>query len=151
MPNIGQLLTNENISIIENGTHKEVIEKLLNLVKNSPNILDFDILKDAIWEREKIVSTGIGLGLAIPHARRDIIKDFVASAVLIKNEVEWKSIDDKPVKFAILIASPLNTHKDYLQLLAQTVLLWKDEYKRKKISEASSPKEIFNFFKEIKF
>jgi PTS system nitrogen regulatory IIA component len=151
MLNIGQLLNIENIGIIDSATHKEVIEKLLSLIKNSPNIIDYNILKDAIWEREKIVSTGIGLGLAIPHARRDIIKDFVASAVLIKNEVEWKSIDDKPVKFAILIASPLNTHKDYLQLLAQTVLMWKDDYKRKKISEASSPKEIFNFFKELNF
>jgi PTS system nitrogen regulatory IIA component len=151
MLNIGQLLNIENIGILDNATHKEVIEKLLSLIKNSPNILDYNILKDAIWEREKIVSTGIGLGLAIPHARRDIIQDFVASAVLIKNEVEWKSIDDKPVKFAILIASPLNTHKDYLQLLAQTVLMWKDDYKRKKISEASSPKEIFNFFKETNF
>jgi nitrogen PTS system EIIA component len=150
MPFINQLLNVDNIAIIENATHKEVIEKLLSLTKESPNILDFDILKDAIWEREKIVSTGIGLGLAIPHARRDIIKDFVASAVLIKKDVEWKSIDDKPVKFAILIASPQNTHKDYLQLLAQTVLLWKDDYKRKKISEASSPKEIFNFLKDLK-
>jgi nitrogen PTS system EIIA component len=150
MPFINQLLNVDNIAIIENATHKEVIEKLLSLTKDSPNILDFDILKDAIWEREKIVSTGIGLGLAIPHARRDIIKDFVASAVLIKKDVEWKSIDDKPVKFAILIASPQNTHKDYLQLLAQTVLLWKDDYKRKKISEASSPKEIFNFLKDLK-
>ena len=151
MPNIGQLLNEENISIIEHATHKEVIEKLLGLLKNSPNIEDMNVLKDAIWEREKIVSTGIGLGLAIPHARRDVIKDFVASAVLIKNEVEWKSIDDKPVKFAILIASPQNTHKDYLQLLAQTVLMWKDETKRKKISESSTPADIYELLKEIKF
>jgi len=151
MPNIGQLLNEENIAIIEHATHKEVIEKLLGLLKNSPNIQDMNVLKDAIWEREKIVSTGIGLGLAIPHARRDVIKDFVASAVLIKNEVEWKSIDDKPVKFAILIASPQNTHKDYLQLLAQTVLMWKDETKRKKISDASTPADIYELLKEIKF
>jgi nitrogen PTS system EIIA component len=150
MPFINQLLSNKNIAILENANHKEVIETLLSLVKGSENIVDFDAFKDAIWEREKIVSTGIGLGLAIPHARKDVIKDFIASAVLVKNDVEWKSIDDKPVRFAILVASPQNTHKEYLQLLAQTVLLWKDDAKRKHILESKSVEEIISFLSDIK-
>jgi PTS system nitrogen regulatory IIA component len=149
MPLINQLLNEDNIVIIDDSNHKDVIEKLLSLVKKSLNITDFETFKDAIWEREKIVSTGIGLGLAIPHARKDVIKDFVASAVLIKSDVEWKSIDDKPVRFAILVASPQNTHKEYLQLLAQTVLLWKDDSKRKRILEAKTSAEIAKFLKEM--
>jgi nitrogen PTS system EIIA component len=149
MPLINQLLNEDNIIIIDDSNHKDVIEKLLSLVKKSSNITDFDVFKEAIWEREKIVSTGIGLGLAIPHARKDVIKDFIASAVLIKSDVEWKSIDDKPVRFAILVASPQNTHKEYLQLLAQTVLLWKDDSKRKRILEAKSSGEIAKFLKDM--
>jgi mannitol/fructose-specific phosphotransferase system IIA component (Ntr-type) len=52
MPLINQLLNEDNIIIINDSNHKEVIEKLLSLVKNSPNITDFDVFKDAIWERE---------------------------------------------------------------------------------------------------
>jgi mannitol/fructose-specific phosphotransferase system IIA component (Ntr-type) len=78
-----------------------------------------------------------------------VIKDFIASAILIKSDVEWKSIDDKPVRFAILVASPQNTHKEYLQLLAQTVLLWKDDSKRKRILEAKTSAEIAKFLKDM--
>lgn len=148
---LNEILSIENIAILDNANHKEVIETLLSLVKKSPKITDFDIFKDAILEREKIISTGIGLGLAIPHARRNVIKDFVGAIVLIRNGVEWKSIDDKDVNLAIMVGSPLDTHKEYLQLLAQTVLLWKDDYKRKKILSSESKETLFNFLKEIKF
>ena len=148
---LNEILDVNNIAIIESGKHKKIIESLLDLVKKSPKITDFDVFKEAIWEREKIISTGIGLGLAIPHARREIIKDFVGAVVLIKKGVEWKSIDDREVNLAILVGSPQNTHKEYLQLLAQTVLLWKDDYKRKKILSSNTKEELFDFLKEIKF
>ncbi len=148
---LSDILEINNVSIVETGKHKEIVENLLDLVKDSPKILDFNALKSAIWEREKIISTGIGLGLAIPHARRDIIKDFTASAILIKKGAEWKSIDDKEVHLAILVGSPLNTHREYLQLLAQTVLLWKDDYNRKKILSSTTKEELLTFLKEIKF
>ncbi|HPO49315.1 MAG TPA: PTS sugar transporter subunit IIA, partial [Spirochaetota bacterium] len=63
---LSDILEINNVSIVETGKHKEIVENLLDLVKDSPKILDFNALKSAIWEREKIISTGIGLGLAIP-------------------------------------------------------------------------------------
>ncbi len=148
---LSEIIEVSNVAVIEASNHKEVIETLLGLVKNSPKITNYEEFREAIWEREKIISTGIGLGLAIPHARRDIIKEFVGAVVLLKKSVPWKSIDDKDVNFAFLVGSPLNSHRDYLQLLAQTVLQWKDESKRRKILTSKSQNELFLTLKELKF
>ena len=106
MVKILDLLNEKNIVVLDSVSYSDAIETLLGLTKPSPNVSDYQSFCKAIKDREAIVSTGIGLGLAVPHARQDSIKDFVASAVLVRNGVEWRSIDDNPVNFAILIGSP---------------------------------------------
>ena len=64
---------------------------------------------------------------------------------------EWNSIDNQPVKFAILIASPQDTHKEYLKILANSVLVWKNEEKRNKILSANTESEIYDALSVIEF
>jgi len=151
MKNITSYLSTDKIAILTNANHDQVINKLLELLKSSTKIQDHKKLKELILERENIISTGIGVGLAIPHARKDIIDDFVVAAVLIKNGCNWNSIDSNPVHFAILIASPQDTHREYLRILAQTVLFWKDIENRKKILNATTPEEIMKELSSIQF
>ena len=148
MIKISELLNLNNIKIINNCTYENTIDALLEMLNKSPQIKDYNKFVGAIKERETIVSTGIGLGLAMPHARKEFVKDFVCSAVLIKNGVEWKSIDDKPVYFAVLIGSSENTHREYLNLLSQIVLLWKNDEKRKQILKSTKPLEILEVFRK---
>ena len=151
MKNMTDILDKKSIAIIETGTHESVITKLLDLIKDTKKISNHSKLAEQIWERENIISTGIGVGLAIPHTRKNIVKNFVASAVLIRQGVEWNSIDNRPVVFAVLIASPQDTHKEYLRILAQTVLLWKDEEKRTLIINSADIDEIYENLKAIEF
>ena len=145
--NFDNLLTLDTIDILDEATHKDVIEKLISMMRGSEKIANIDELRNSIFDREKIISTGIGLGLAIPHARNEFVREFMMSAVLVRGGVEWKSIDDKIVNFIVLVASPTKTHKEYLGILARIVLLWKDDLIRKKILSASNKKEIFDCFK----
>lgn len=147
MIKILDLLNENNIVVSDSKSYNDVIETLLGLVKPSPNIGDYDSFCKAITDREKIVSTGIGLGLAVPHARHNSVKDFVASVILLKNGTEWRSIDDKPVTFAILIGSPDDSHKQYLNLLSQIVLFWKDGRQRERVLAANTPNEILEIMK----
>lgn len=151
LKNMSDILEKSAVAIMEDATHEEVVEKLLDLLKGSENITNHDKFRELIWEREKIISTGIGVGLAIPHARRNIIKNFVSSAVLIKNGCDWNSIDSVPVTFAMLIASPQDTHKEYLRILAQSVLLWKDEDKRTQILNSKSTDDLIAAISTIEF
>ncbi|MBP7553688.1 MAG: PTS sugar transporter subunit IIA [Spirochaetes bacterium] len=149
MTPITELFNTENIKIIEQSSYNETLSILLEILKNSGKIKDFTQFESAIYEREEIISTGIGLGLAIPHARKDFISEFAVSAVIINKGVDWKSIDDKPVKMAVMVASPANTHKEYLNLLSRIVLMWKNIGKRKKILAGRSSQEILEIFKEF--
>lgn len=152
MKNMTDIIEKDAIAIMENVEHKAVIDKLLDLLKNSKMVTNHTKLRELIFERENIISTGIGVGLAIPHTRRNIIKDFVASAVLIRGAgCEWNSIDNQPVNFAILIASPQDTHKEYLKILANSVLVWKNEEKRNKILSAQNETDIYNALSVIEF
>ena len=147
MVKILDLLNEKNIVVLDSASYSEAIGTLLGLVEPSPNVSDYQSFCKAIKDREAIVSTGIGLGLAVPHARQDSIKDFVASAVLVRNGVEWRSIDDNPVNFAILIGSPEDSHKQYLNLLSQIVLFWKKNEEREKILAAQTSGEILEVLK----
>ena len=147
MIKILDLLNEKNIVVLDSASYSDTIETMLGMVKLSPNIGDYPSFCKAITDREKIVSTGIGLGLAVPHARQNSVKDFVAAAVLVKNGVEWRSIDDQPVNFAILIGSPEDSHKQYLNLLSQIVLFWKKSEEREKILAANSAGEILDVLK----
>ncbi|HOF02028.1 MAG TPA: PTS sugar transporter subunit IIA [Spirochaetota bacterium] len=149
MTPITELFNTENIKIVEQSSYDETLSMLLDILKNSEKIKDFEKFKSAIYEREEIISTGIGLGLAIPHARRDFISDFAVSAVIINKGIDWKSIDDKPVKMAVMVASPANSHKEYLNLLSRIVLMWKNTGKRKKIISAQTSEEILDALKDI--
>jgi len=148
--NFDNLLTLNTIDIVDEATHKDVIEKLVSMIKTSGNITNVDEFRNSVYEREKIISTGIGLGLAIPHARNEYVKEFSLAAILVRGGVEWKSIDDKNVNFVVLVASPKQTHKEYLEILAQIVLLWKDDLIRKKILSASNKKEILDCLKNLR-
>ncbi len=148
MIKILDVLNKQNIIVLQTATYDEVIKTLLDTVKGEKSILDHDALCKAITEREELVSTGIGLGLAVPHARQDGITDFVVAAVLVKDGVDWKSIDDEPVHFAVLIASPKDSHKLYLNLLSQIVLFWKKDSIRQNILAANNSDEIYKILQD---
>jgi PTS system nitrogen regulatory IIA component len=144
---IKEYLRPENIKILNKSNYKECVEILIEMTCNHPEIKNPDEFCELIWDREKKVSTGIGLGLAIPHTRSPMISGMIVSALLIKNGVDWQAIDDQPVNFAVLIASPQKAHKKYLELLSQTVMFWKNHENRDAILQAESAQDIYHLIR----
>ena len=95
------------------------------------------------------MSTGIGLGIAIPHARSKYIKDIVIAVGISKEAIDFDSLDGKPVNYVIMIAANENQHKEYLQILAKVALVLKSKKKREKIMNSESIKDIYDIFKQI--
>lgn len=96
-----------------------VLEEMVAAVATSPNVTDEAALLQAVREREALLSTGIGLGIAIPHARIASVERFVVGLGRCAQGVEFGSIDGKPVTIVVLIAGPQDAQKPYLELLAQ--------------------------------
>jgi len=120
----------------------DVLKEIVAAVSQTDAVTDEEALLDAVRQREKILSTGIGLGIAIPHARIQAVKRFVVAVGRHSEGLEFESIDQKPVRIVVLIAGPADTQKPYLELLAQLSKRLKLEHVRHKIAGGAPPEEV---------
>ncbi len=144
---INDYITKETIFFL-NSTDKHGV---LNELINSSKILDEQKriqFKRAIDERESLLSTGIGLGVAIPHATIPDCKDFIILTGLLKSPVEWESIDKAPVSIVFLIGVPPNSHTQYLKLLSQLMLIVKNNEKRECLLNADNDDKLIQCFND---
>ncbi|MHC4547161.1 MAG: PTS sugar transporter subunit IIA [Planctomycetota bacterium] len=132
----------ERTVILEATTKDEALRELSGVVATAPEVTDADRLLEAILEREAIMSTGIGLGIAIPHAKIPSVTDFVVGFGKVSGDLDFNSLDGKPVHFIVMIAGPDNQQERYLQLLARITLKLKDAAVRRRLGEADNVAQI---------
>lgn len=126
----------------------KAIAELASVVNNTDICTDMEKLVNALREREEIMSTGIGLGLAIPHVKIKEVKKLAFAIGISKRGIDFDSIDGQPVNLIILVAAGEKQHKDYLKLLASIMSILKNPDVREKIIESSSANEIIEIFKD---
>ena len=125
------------------GTTKDaVLEEMVSLVATSDAVNDKAALLAAVRERERVLSTGIGLGIAIPHAKIPGVTRFVVAVGRHAQGIDFDAIDGKPVHVVVLIAGPQDAQDRYLRLLARLSGRLRLDDVRKKILAAKSPEEI---------
>jgi len=122
------------------------IKELAELI-NMSNI-DKNKLVDDLIEREKLGSTGIGRGIAIPHVRTDALNRLVIAFGRTKKGIDFNALDNKPVHLFFLIASPEDVQDEYLNTLARISRLLKDEKLREQLIKAKTEDEIIALFRE---
>jgi len=146
---ISEILNEKVISVGLECTDKDdAINKMVDLASNSDLMTDINKVRECVIEREKLVSTGVGKGFAIPHGKTDEIKGIVAAFAVLKEPVDFDSIDLEPVQFVFLIVgkeSLLNAHIKLLSRISR--LMNKDEF-REKLEEAKTPQEVLKIFTE---
>ena len=144
--NLSDLIKDTNVIFLEANNPNSAIEELVNKTRELKLINNDDEFLNAVLDREKIVSTGIGLGISIPHSKLQSIENFFVVVGILKNEIEWNSIDSKPVKVVFLIGGPSNAQKKYLGILSKLMLLIKSSVIREKLFTAKSQSDITNIF-----
>ncbi|HVO74219.1 MAG TPA: PTS sugar transporter subunit IIA [Ignavibacteriaceae bacterium] len=125
---------------------EEVINELADLFKDDPRVYDFEALKNDIFKREKIMSTGIGNGIAIPHCTTNVVKEYIAAFGRSPVPVEFGAIDNQPVSIFFLIAG--NDVKQHMKLLGSLTKFMKNEIKEQLLGAKNSD-EIYHVFKEF--
>lgn len=140
-----KVITIENSNI----SRDEAIDKLILNLKQHNYIDDEEILKEAVLKRESESTTAIGMNVAIPHAKSNVVKQPVVAVLNNKSGVEWESLDDTQPKIIFLIAVPndsSDTHLKLLQRLSRTLM---DDETRETLINAESTEEIYRILKEI--
>jgi len=131
------------------GTDKRSVLKALSQVLVKPCQVDSaEELLQVLLDREKLGSTGIGEGIAIPHGRLKKLKSFLISFGRSMKGVDFDSIDRKPSHLFFLVMAPENSAVDNLKLLGRIVTLLKDSSFKKCLMEAQSQKELFQIISE---
>lgn len=147
MIRISKYLDPKNVTFIGAKTRDDVVRSLVDLLYDLHKIEDKELFYRAIIEREKIVTTGIGMGIAIPHAKLPNYDDFFIAVGVLKGGVDWGSIDGNPVRLVFMIGGPDDKQTEYLQILSDITLALKDEDRRKKLLNLESPEDVMKIFK----
>lgn len=130
------------IKKLESTNKMDAISELARSFTGSGVCDDIDALIGALREREEIMSTGIGFGIAIPHARLNGVKKMTFAVGISRQGIVFDSLDGQPVHLVILVAAGEKQHKEYLRLLSAIMAVLKKEGTKESIIRADTPEEI---------
>jgi mannitol/fructose-specific phosphotransferase system IIA component (Ntr-type) len=109
---------------------------------------DRESILASLKQREETMSTGIGFGIAIPHASSDRIEEVVAAFGRSSTGIEFDALDNAPVKFVVLFIVPKNQFQTHLRTLASIAKFLNDRSTREKLATAPSAEEILAIFRD---
>lgn len=118
---------------------------ITELVESLPS-LDADQVMEVIMAREKLGSTGIGHGVAIPHGRMADLTAPVVALARHRAGIDFEAIDGKPVHIVVLLLVPADDDRKHLELLARLARILQQEHVRTAIMQAEDPEQIAEFF-----
>ena len=136
------------ISDLKGQNKEEVINELIDLFKDDERINDIEKVRSAVLEREKIMSTGVGKGFAIPHGKTNAVNEIIAAFGKTKRDVNYDALDGQAVHLVFLLVGKDNLVSTHIKLLSRiSRMMNKDEF-RQKLIDANSNEEIFEIFKQ---
>lgn len=142
---ISDLLAAESINL--NGTpagKTEALNQCIDLMAKSGKIADVEKYRKGVFAREEEGTTGIGMGIAIPHCKSDAVTKAGLAAMVVKDGVDFESLDGTPAKIIFLIAAPNTEDNVHLQVLSKLSVMLMDEQFTNSLINAGSVDEFLN-------
>ena len=140
---IRDLLAVESIDLNGKATGKtDVLNQCVDLMAKSGKIADVEKYRKGVFAREDEGTTGIGMGIAIPHCKSDAVKKAGLAAMVVKNGVDFESLDGTPAKIIFLIAAPNTEDNVHLQVLSKLSVMLMDEHFTNSLINANSVDEF---------
>lgn len=132
---------------LKSQTKDQAIREVAESLRGDPSLADFDRFLKDVFKREKDASTGIGKGIAIPHARTNTVKDFIVAIGRKSPGIDFASVDGTPVEILILMGAPLAQVHSYLKLLARLSHILKRPGFIEGIKKATDQKAVIEIFR----
>lgn len=126
------------------GNKTEVLNHMVDLMAKGGNIADIETYRKGVFAREEEGTTGIGMGIAIPHCKSDAVKAPGLAAMTIKEGTDFESLDGTPAKIIFLIAAPNTSDNVHLQVLSKLSVMLMDESFTNSLVNASSVEEFLS-------
>ncbi len=140
---LSDYLTSDRVVVLRGTSKTDALRELAEIVSRG-NGLDAAKVERAIWERERLMSTGIGNGLAIPHVRlAGLSAPRIAVGVAPAGIADYDSLDGQPVCILVLILAPQGQHDTHIRLLARVADVLKHPQQARTIVAAQDPQLIY--------
>lgn len=130
------MVSPERIAWIDATDKEEFLRRLARVIGSAAEVTNEEEFENSILDRESIMSTGIGLGIAIPHAKLTSVKDFVIAVGISREGLDYGAIDDQPVHIVVMIGTPDREKDNYVRVLAKVVRVLKSPEVRTGLIEA---------------
>lgn len=141
---INDVLSSERVLILKYVSKKEALQELVESLATAPEVEDREELSRAIFRREELMSTGIGLGIAVPHVRLESVKDLVITLGISRSGIiDYESLDGKPVHVVCMIAAGKYQHTKHIKTLAAISACLKNESLRNLLLAAPDTETIY--------
>ena len=143
-----QLIRPDRILDLKATTKREALKELAGLLNGDPNIADAGMFLDAIYKREELGSTGVGLGVAIPHVKIPEVRDYVIAVGRKVEGIEFDSLDGQPVRLIFMIGASEHQTRDFVKMLARVMRLLKNGSIRVALLEAQIPDQFIEVIRK---
>jgi mannitol/fructose-specific phosphotransferase system IIA component (Ntr-type) len=147
--NLNAILKKELVFFSSLESKKDNLEALIRLFEEEKLVDDAGVLRQSVFSREELMSTGIGLGIAVPHVRIQGVENINIAININKTGIaDYESLDGEPVRIVIMIVAGEKQHGDYLKLLSQIVKILKKNSKISRLLKTKKPEEVIALLSE---
>ncbi len=148
-PSISGLLALERIRVgLEASGKAEAINSIVGLLKGMAEVNDLDQLRADVFEREALLSTGVGRGLALPHARTSAVSDTLMALAISRRPIDYGALDGEPVRMLVLLVGPEEEHVLHVRLMGRISRLMNDAGFRSRLLAAESADSVLDMFQQ---
>jgi PTS system nitrogen regulatory IIA component len=142
------LLAPERIVELASREKLDALREIVSVAARSDAVSDPAGLERAVLEREEILSTGIGFGVAVPHAKIPTVRRFIGAIGISRAGIPYDALDGEPVRMLILIAGPSGDNRTYLGLLSKIVRVVRRPESLERLFTAAVPEGVLEVFRE---
>jgi|TARA_Y100000994_G_scaffold235476_1_gene225168 fructose-specific phosphotransferase system IIA component len=144
-----EILSGKSVIVGLNGEGKrEILEELVDVLEVGDNITDREKVLEAVLQREEIMSTGIGHGIAIPHGKSEYVKELGGVLGIKRKGVEFDSLDGQPTFIFFLLVSPMDVSGPHIKALARISRLLKGEEFRQELIDCPDNQTAIRILEE---
>lgn len=142
MIKVSSYLSPKRVQIVEAETKNNAILQSLEMFRDCNDIINFDNFCVDILNRESLLPTGIGLGIGVPHVKNSNIREPVSGLSVLKNPIEYGSMDGVKVNIIIVVGMPQGAETLYLQYLSKISIRFSSEQIRNSITSCQDTEEL---------
>ena len=149
VPHPHQLLTPATVRVgLPGQTKDEVINALLDVVETHPGVKDPEAMRQAVFDRERMMSTGVGKGLGLPHAKTQAVSETLAAFAITAEPVDFGAIDDQKVQLVFLLVGTEAAKSEHIKILSRISRLLNRDAFRNRLLKARNVREVLTLLEE---